>query len=66
MRILYSILLFQKMRIVSLQLFLSIVLPIFGEELIAVEEGVLVLTNDNFQTAIDANSQILVEFYAPW
>jgi len=54
------------MRIVFLQLFLTIILPIFGEELIAVEEGVLVLTNDNFQTAIDANPQILVEFYAPW
>ena len=33
---------------------------------IATEDGVLVLTEANFQEVIDGNDFVLVEFCAPW
>lgn len=33
---------------------------------IELEDGVMVLTDDNFDGAIKDNKHILVEFYAPW
>jgi len=53
-------------------LFLTITLllcfSVFGDDSLNIkeEDDVLVLTNENFQSAIEANEFILVEFYAPW
>jgi len=41
-------------------------LAVLGNAEITEEEGVLVLTTDNFEGAIKDNQFILVEFYAPW
>ncbi|XP_017467437.1 PREDICTED: protein disulfide-isomerase [Rhagoletis zephyria] len=38
----------------------------FAEEEVKVEDGVLVLTNSNFQEVIKKHPFLLVEFYAPW
>lgn len=50
----------------GLCLFLAVTTTVFSEEEIKTDDGVLVLTKTNFQTAITANEFILVEFYAPW
>merc|ERR1712117_104285 len=46
-----------------------LVLAVFGalaQAEITKEEGVLVLTEGNFQEAVDGNEFVLIEFYAPW
>ncbi|XP_050514158.1 protein disulfide-isomerase-like [Diabrotica virgifera virgifera] len=39
---------------------------VFAAEDIKTEDGVLVLTKDNFQGVLNDNEFVLVEFYAPW
>ena len=39
---------------------------VLADEEITKEEGVLILTEKNFEKAIADNEYVLVEFYAPW
>ncbi|KAJ8319298.1 hypothetical protein KUTeg_004389 [Tegillarca granosa] len=57
---------FSSEAIMFLKVFcLCLVFSAFADE-IAEEEGVLVLTKSNFDTAVNGNKYVLVEFYAPW
>ena len=49
----------------SILALLALISFVHSEE-IEKDEGVLVLTEDNFSQAISENEFILVEFYAPW
>lgn len=47
-------------------LLLAAVSVILADEQIKSEDGVIILTKDNFKTVLGDNQYILVEFYAPW
>lgn len=47
-------------------LVVTVFLALGHSEEVKEEEGVLVLTNDNFDGVIGGNQFVLVEFYAPW
>jgi len=53
-----------KLSLVAVVLCLSLTMA--DDVDIPLEDGVMVLGGDNFQAALDANSLLLVEFYAPW
>jgi len=54
------------MKFIALCFFLSLSGLVHSDDEIKKEEGVLVLTEKNFDAAIADNEYVLVEFYAPW
>ena len=52
----------------DIMVFLAIIGIVLGEadNQISEEDGILVLTTDNFDQAIEENKFLMVEFYAPW
>ncbi|CAD7005520.1 protein disulfide-isomerase [Ceratitis capitata] len=55
-----------KFVICSLLLVAAVATGVFADAEVNVEDGVLVLTTDNFDGVISDNEFVLVEFYAPW
>ena len=50
----------------SLVALFALLIPLVFSAEYPVEEGVLVLGDDNFEDALAEHKQVLVEFYAPW
>lgn len=51
----------------ALSVFLLAIIPVYTDEGdVTLDEGVLVLTQANFDKVINSNDFVLVEFYAPW
>lgn len=61
--ILYQINMLKKALVLTLGLFLGLVTSSSDVEQ---DEGVLVLTDANFDSVIAQHTHLLVEFYAPW
>ncbi len=54
-----------KKFLIGLLLFGLIAVNVAGESEITEDDNVLVLTNENFQSALDKYENLLVKFYAP-